>query len=277
MYGCFCSATRAAGPGDAAQPWAEAALVRDGRFAFVGQSVDAALPGDVETLDCGGRLVVPGFIDGHAHLLNTGMAMRSVDLKDASSVEEAVARVAERVAGTPAGAWVRGAGWDQHSWPDTRFPTRQQLDAVAPDNPVVLIHTSGHCVWVNSAALRLAGVTRDTQPPGRRRDRPRRARRGDRHPVRQRRAARLRAMPPTTRDERVAAIREAIDHAHSLGVTGAHAMDVGRGELSALRALHDERRAALPYARVPLGRAPRRLARATCAPATATSCCASAA
>ena len=225
--------------GDASQPWAEAALVRDERFAFVGREADAALPADVDVIDVGRRLVVPGFIDGHAHLLNTGMAMRSVDLKDASSVEDAVARVAQRIAGVADGAWVRGAGWDQHSWPDTRFPNRHQLDAVAPDNPVVLIHTSGHCVWVNSLALHIAGVTRDTQPPAGgeigRDDR------GEATGILLDNAVQLvyAVMPPTTRDERVAAIRQAIEHAHSVGLTGAHAMDAGRGELSALRALHE--------------------------------------
>ncbi len=225
--------------GDASQPWADAALVRDGRFAFVGQESSATLPADVEVVDAGRRLIVPGFIDGHAHLLNTGMAMRSVDLKNVPSVEEAVSRVAERVARTPAGAWVRGAGWDQHSWPDTRFPTRQQLDAVAPDHPVVLIHTSGHCVWVNSMALQLAGVARDTEPSaggeiGR-------DAAGEAIGILFDNAVQLvyAAMPPTTREDRTGAVRQAIEHAHSLGVTGAHAMDVGRGELSALRALHE--------------------------------------
>jgi predicted amidohydrolase YtcJ len=226
--------------GDAGRPWGKAALVRDGRLAFVGREQDATLPTDVERIDAGGRLVVPGFIDGHAHLLNTGMAMRSVDLKDASSVDEAVARVAERAATTPRGEWIRGAGWDQHGWPGGAFPTRRQLDAVVPDQPVLLVHTSGHCVWVNSPALRAAGITHDTDAPaggeiGRDDD-------GEATGVLFDNASQLvyAAMPPVTRADRVDALRLAIEHAHSLGVTGAHAMDVGRGELSALRALHDD-------------------------------------
>src|SRR3990172_1452860 len=132
--------------GDPASPWADAALVRDGRFAFVGRDGDANVAPEVEVLDAGGRLVLPGLVDGHAHLLNTGLAMRSVDLKGVTSVGEAVRRVAERVAVTPTGAWVRGAGWDQALWPGARFPGRRALDTVAPDCPVILIHTSGHCV-----------------------------------------------------------------------------------------------------------------------------------
>jgi len=225
--------------GDPSRPWADSALVRDGRFAFVGGERDASFSAAVETLDARGRLVVPGFIDGHVHLLNTGMAMRSVDLKDVPSPEEAVARVAGRVGRTPGGAWIRGAGWDQHSWPDRRFPTRHQLDAVAPDNPVVLIHTSGHCVWVNTAALQAAGLTRETQPPpGGEIDRDES---DDATGILFDNASRLvyNVMPPVTRDERIDTLREAIAHAHALGVTGAHAMDVGRGEISALRALHE--------------------------------------
>jgi predicted amidohydrolase YtcJ len=223
----------------ATAPWAEAALVRDGRFAFVGGERDITAPAGIEVLDAGGRLVLPGFTDGHAHLLNTGLAMRSVDLKDVASVKEAVRRVAERAASTPAGAWVRGAGWDQHLWPDARFPHRGDLDRAAPEHPAVLTHTSGHCVWVNSAALRAAGVTSETpDPAGGAIDRDED---GEASGILRDEAARLiyAAMPAISRDERMAALRAAIAHAHSLGVTCAHAMDVGRGELSALRHLRE--------------------------------------
>ncbi len=226
--------------GVAGAPWAEAALVQDGRFVFVGRERDVEAPAGVETLDAGGRLVVPGFVDGHAHLLQTGLAMRAVNLKDVASVEEAVRRVAERVAATPEGGWVRGAGWDQNLWPGGRFPGRRELDAVSPDHPVVLVHTSGHCVWVNSAALRAAGVTRDTEAPfGGAIDL---GEDGEPAGILRDAAARVvyDAVPKETHDDRVAALREAIDHAHSLGVTGVHAMSVSRGELRSLRTIHEE-------------------------------------
>jgi predicted amidohydrolase YtcJ len=225
--------------GDEAAPWAEAAYARNGRFIFAGRERDANPPLDAQRIDARERLVLPGFTDAHAHLLNTGFAMRSVDLKGVASVDEAVRRVAERAAVSPQGAWIRGAGWDQHLWPNAAFPHRRALDAVAPQHPVVLNHTSGHCIWVNSAALRAAGITRETpapyggaidldddgEPSGILRDT----------------ASKLVAdiMPRPTPPERIAALRDAIAHAHSLGVTCAHAMDVGRGEYQALLALRD--------------------------------------
>ncbi len=220
-------------------PWAEAALVRDGRFAAVGRAADFEAPPGAEVVDANRRLAVPGFTDAHAHLLGTGAAMRSVHLKDAASVAECVRRVAERSAATPPGGWVRGAGWDQNAWPGADFPHRRDLDAVAPDHPVVLIHTSGHCSWVNSAALRAANITSATAaPPGGAIDVD-----GEGEPtgILRDTAARLVAhvAPGPAPAERLAALNDAIAHAHSLGVTGVHAMDVGRGELQALYALRD--------------------------------------
>ena len=225
--------------GVATAPWAEAALIRDGRFVAVGGVNDVNAPADAEVLDAGGRLVVPGFTDAHAHLLGTGAAMRNVGLKGAATVEDAVRRVAERVATTPPGAWVRGAGWDQNDWPGARFPHRRDLDAVAREHPVVLVHTSGHCSWVNSAALRAARISADTTAPGGGVIDVDDA--GEPTGILRDAAARLVAdvVPPPTPAERLAALRDAIAQAHSLGVTGAHAMDVGRGELQALYALRD--------------------------------------
>jgi hypothetical protein len=225
--------------GDPAAPYADAALVTGGRFAFVGAERDLNPPAGIDTLDADGRLLVPGFTDGHAHLLGTGAAMRSVQLKGVASVAEAVRRVAERVAVTAQRGWVRGAGWDQNDWPGARFPQRDDLDAVAPAHPVVLVHTSGHCSWVNGAALRAAGITAATPAPtGGAIDRD-----DSGEPTGILRDAAMRLVtdvaPNPTQPERIAAMRDAIAHAHSLGVTGVHAMDVGRGELQAMHALHD--------------------------------------
>ncbi len=216
-------------------------VVEEGTFSFVGSEGQANVPADVEQIDCGGRLLVPGFVDGHAHLLNTGMAMSSVDLKGVPSVAAAVERVKERAEATPPGRWIRGAGWDQHAWPGTRFPNRQQLDVGTAGCPTVLTHTSGHCVWVNSAALRAAGITRETQSPigGEIQS----DEDGEPTGVLFDNAAELvyAAMPAVAQQDRIAALSEAIRDAQTLGVTGAHAMDVGRGELRALQTLHNQR------------------------------------
>jgi predicted amidohydrolase YtcJ len=219
--------------------FAETAVIRGGRFAFVGREQDANVPTDTRSYDATGRLVLPGLVDGHAHLLGTGYAMSTVDLKRTLSAEDAARRVAERAASTPRGAWVRGGGWDQNDWPTAAFPHRAVLDAVVAEHPVVLNHTSGHCIWVNSAALSAARVTRDTQAPeGGAIDRDNH---GEPTGIFRDTASKLvtAAVPPPSPDERQAALSTAIAHAHALGVTGVHAMDVGRGEYQAMLALRD--------------------------------------
>lgn len=225
--------------------YADAALIQGGRFTFVGQAAAITVPAGTPAFDAGKKLVLPGFVDGHTHLLGTGFAMRNVDLKNTHSAEDAAARVSERAQSNPTDAWLRGAGWDQNDWPDARFPTRQQLDAVVPDRPVVVDHTSGHCVWVNSAALVAAGITRDTKAPfGGAIDVDET---GEPTGILRDTASRLLASvsPSPTPPERVAALSEAIAHAHSLGVTGVHAMNVGRGEYQAMLALRDSDRLSL--------------------------------
>ena len=226
--------------GGDADPWADAALIQDGRFSFVGRERDVNAPAATDVLDAEGRLVVPGLTDGHVHLLQTGLAMRGVDLKGVTSAGEAAKRAGERAAETSAGDWVRGAGWDQNLWPDLAFPDKRTLDSAAADTPVALTHTSAHCVWVNSAALREAGVTASTEvPEGGRIDI---GADGEPSGILRDTASALiySAMPAPTREQRAGALTEAIRHANGLGLTGVHAMDVGGGELAALQELNEQ-------------------------------------
>ncbi|HEV2238634.1 MAG TPA: amidohydrolase family protein, partial [Ktedonobacterales bacterium] len=117
------------------------------------------------TVDLKGRAVLPGFIDAHTHLLGYAHAQREVDLAGTRSEDEAAARVAAAAARVPAGTWILGRHWDASLWPLARFPTRASLDAVVPDHPVALTNYDFHSAWLNSAALRLAGVTRATPEP----------------------------------------------------------------------------------------------------------------
>jgi predicted amidohydrolase YtcJ len=117
------------------------------------------------TIDLRGRAVLPGFIDAHTHALWYARSLREVDLTGARTEDEAAARVAQAAARVPAGAWISGSHWDASLWPLARFPTRASLDVVVPDHPVALSNYDFHSLWVNSAALRQADITRETPDP----------------------------------------------------------------------------------------------------------------
>src|ERR687890_531085 len=116
------------------------------------------------TIDLKGRLVTPGFNDAHIHFLGGGLSLLRVDLIGAQTLAEAKARVAARVKELPAGAWVTGRGWDHTLWGGA-WPSKRDLDEVAPDNPVILQRVDGHVSWANTLALRKGGVTRSSQAP----------------------------------------------------------------------------------------------------------------
>ena len=152
---------------DVNRPVAEALAVRGGRIAFVGSNRGAlALAGPrTERLDMTGRTVIAGMVDAHAHLLNLGLALRTVDLVGTRSYEEVIARVVERAKTARPGEWIRGRGWDQNDWADTRFPTHDALSRAVPNNPVYLTRVDGHAALVNAKALELAQVTAATPDP----------------------------------------------------------------------------------------------------------------
>jgi predicted amidohydrolase YtcJ len=150
---------------DDANPRASAVAIRDGRFVAVGDTEILDLAGPLTRVeDLGRAAVVPGLIDAHNHLQATGRMLREVQLYDTRAILESVARVAARVRETPRGEWVVGRGWDESLLREGRHPARHDLDAVSPENPVVI-----HRVWnklvCNSAALRAAGIDRETPDP----------------------------------------------------------------------------------------------------------------
>jgi predicted amidohydrolase YtcJ len=115
--------------------------------------------------DLNGKTVLPGLIDAHLHWQWTASAMQAVDLFEVPSKSEGLERVAAYARETPPGTWIRGQGWVQDLWVDRAFPTATDLDAVAPEHPVYLLGKSFHVAWVNSAALRAAGICADTPDP----------------------------------------------------------------------------------------------------------------
>ena len=157
---------------DPASPWAEALAFSQGRITCVGK-MDHVLTDcgggqeGVETVNLKGRFVMPGFNDAHVHLGGAAADELAVPLTGVPSVEEMQKRVAAAVAQHKEGEWITGGGWDHTLWLDKRFPNRQQVDAVAPKNPVILTHISGHVAVANSLALKIAEINKNTpNPPG---------------------------------------------------------------------------------------------------------------
>lgn len=152
---------------DATRPMATALAIRDDKIEAVGDegTLRLLLDGNYETIDLGGRSVVPGLVDAHAHFENFSLFLKRVDLGDATSLGEVLQRI-ERAASTlQAGEWLQGWGWAQETWNSRQFPTAQQLDALVPHNPVFLRHKSGHAAWVNTAALRIGRIDAGTSNP----------------------------------------------------------------------------------------------------------------
>jgi len=143
--------------------------VRGGRIVYLGGDAGAlALRGPAtRVVELGGRAVTPGLIDAHSHLLGLGEALEEVDLVGAASYDEAIRRVAAAARELPAGAWVRGRGWDQNRWPGKAFPVAGPLSAAVPDHPVWLTRVDGHAALLNARAMAELGVVPGVaDPPG---------------------------------------------------------------------------------------------------------------
>ena len=140
------------------QPSADAVAVAGDRIVAVGSSGDIrARAGGAETIDLAGAFIVPGFIDSHIHFLDGGFRLASVQLRDARTRDEFVARIKAFAATVPAGTWITGGDWDHTLW-GGELPGREWIDAVTPDHPVWVNRLDGHMALANSAALRAAGV-----------------------------------------------------------------------------------------------------------------------
>jgi len=155
---------------DPQHPWASAMAVREGKIVCVGGLEQIMLEcgggdEDAETIQLGNKFVMPGFNDAHVHLGSAAADLLAVRLNGVPSIEELQKRVTDAVAAHKEGDWITGSGWDHTFWPDKKFPTRHQLDAVSPKNPVLLTHISGHVAVANSLALQLANITKDTPNP----------------------------------------------------------------------------------------------------------------
>ena len=152
---------------DERKPKAEAVAIKGERIVFVGSNRDVQkfIGKSTRVIDLKGRTVVPGLTDSHQHLSGVGFREMTLNLEGINSLEEFLARVKARVEQTGSGEWVTGRGWIETFWKPPVFPTRAQLDQIAPNNPVILTRADGHASVVNSAALKLANVDRNTPNP----------------------------------------------------------------------------------------------------------------
>jgi predicted amidohydrolase YtcJ len=220
--------------GDSAEPWAEAVAARRDTIVAVGDSTTMAAMVDSATrvISNGKAMVAPGFIDGHLHFTDGGFQLASVDLRPADSPEEFVTRLKDFAGERQPGEWILGGDWDHERWAGAPLPRREWIDSVTPNNPVFVNRLDGHMGLANSAALRAARITRATkdiaggvivrdprtgEPTGILKD-------AAMEPM-------YRALPEPTSAQRDAALRRALAHAASKGVTGFAHVSVALADL----------------------------------------------
>ncbi len=154
---------------DCKKPRAEAILVVGDRISVVGSNseIEAFIDGGTEVIDLGGRTLVPGFIDCHAHPMFYGESLMAVDCRTppVSSIKELVSAIHMKAEEEPKGEWIIGTGYDDFKLAERRHPNRWDLDDAAPDNPVVIMRLCGHVSVMNSLALQMAGITKDSADP----------------------------------------------------------------------------------------------------------------
>ncbi len=212
---------------DPALVWAQAVAVREDRILALGSSLEIQAYKDdrTEVIDLKGALVLPGFTDAHTHFLNGGFALADIQLRDAASREEFVNRIRLKAEQLEKGEWILNGNWDHTQFVPVCLPAKEWIDGITPDNPVCVNRLDLHMVFVNSRALSLAGITRDTRSPlgGEIVKDPAT---GEPTGILKDEAMSLvtRHIPEPTTKEKIQAARAALAHAASLGVTSVHDM-----------------------------------------------------
>ncbi|MCP4118758.1 MAG: amidohydrolase family protein [Desulfobacteraceae bacterium] len=153
--------------GDTENPHAEAIGIKDGKIAVLGGNTDVmahAAP-ETEIMELPGKLVTPGLVDSHLHFVSLGIHLQRVDLKGADSLEACKTQIREAAAKTPKGKWIVARGWNNFKWRNQATPQKADLDEIAPDHPVMMTRVCGHSAVLNSRALEICGITKDTVAP----------------------------------------------------------------------------------------------------------------
>lgn len=220
--------------GDVARPWAEAVYVEGSRIEAVGTEAalaEKAKPARV--IDAGGKLVIPGLNDAHIHFLSGSLGLRNIDLTGICTLESMQKKVAEYARAHPEKTWITGRGWEYFCFPDQRLPRKEDLDAVVKDRPVFLIAYDGHTGWANSKALEQADINRATRFDGFG-EIVKDTASGEPTGCLKENAQTLvkRRIPQPTRQEKLAALRQGMKLAASLGLTSIQNASGDEEELS---------------------------------------------
>jgi hypothetical protein len=212
---------------------AEAVAVRGNKVVRVGSNREIQRLKRAQTIviDAKGGAVVPGFNDAHAHLISGGLSLDQVSLADAKTLEDTKDTIRVWSAAHPERQWITGRGWYYDAFGGA-MPTRQLLDSLVPDRPAYLIAYDGHTGWANTRALKAAGITKATKNPANGiivRD----PRTGQPTGALKEAAMALmsKAAPQPTEEDRIAALRAAIDEAHRFGITSAQDAGGSAGDL----------------------------------------------
>jgi predicted amidohydrolase YtcJ len=227
------------------QSCAEAIAIDKDRIVKVGtnEEINQFIGKSTRVVRLDGNTVVPGFIDTHIHVADFGRFLTWVELRDVKSIKEMQSSIKERVQRTPAGKWIIGRGWDQNCFAERRLPTRYDLDVSSPYNPAILYHQSGQMCIVNSRALELAGVTKQTSAPkGGTVDKNKDT--GELTGILRDNATNLvwRAVPEPSEEELVEAAGSACEKIVEAGVTSVHWMVLSSMEVSIVQKLRAQNR-----------------------------------
>lgn len=225
----------------------EAVAIRNNRFVAVGtaSAMQEFAAESTRIVDLGGRTVLPGLVDAHSH--TTGVSSDYLDLTEAHSVAEIASAVEQKAAQTPPGEWIIGAGpfmfwrgWDEQRLKEKRLLTRWDLDPVSPNHPVLLIKEAGHALVLNSYALRLAGINKETPDDSGQvvKD----ANTGEPTGILLESAMNLalQALPASTPEDRLAAARHASDQLLRMGTTTVASMSVGPQDVRLFQRLYGD-------------------------------------
>ncbi|MCH8993224.1 MAG: amidohydrolase family protein, partial [Acidobacteria bacterium] len=205
--------------------FAQFAAVTDGEFVYVGERDESYIGPSTHRVNARGRVVIPGLIDSHVHMIGGGASLNQIHLRDAKNKADFIARLKKWGEDHPEQQWITGGRWSTESWDDKTEPTKHWLDEAIPDRPVFLSRMDGHSAVANSMALKLSGVTKDTKDPDGGRI-VRDPQTGEPLGILRETAKGFvgRLVPGKSRSELVADLKAAMRHANSLGITSVSAI-----------------------------------------------------